>query len=234
MVHQLQSRFQASRAAGPPRTSAASSFRRMPACSLLGRYETTFWRLTASLHAGMALVHRLVQALAAVDHDQQAGFVLQPSLDQLRQEATTDALVLGSPPARSPRALAGPFTPRAMRISSSADSCRQKQRHQVVALQIAAGIRPAAPCLSRIGERPRNGTDRRRAGRPRRPVARGQALQHPQQQPLVHLPRRLQGLIGLQRDLGAAHHIAHPRHLDRQFLIAQVHRPACAPQRRNG
>ena len=57
-------------------------------------------------------------------------------------------------------------------------------------------------------------------------VARGQALQHSQQQPFVHLPRRL---IGLQRHLGAADHIAHPRHLHRQFLIAQVHRPGLRP-----
>ncbi len=39
--------------------------------------------------------HRLVEPLAAVDDDQQSGFVWQTTLDQIGQEATADALVLG-------------------------------------------------------------------------------------------------------------------------------------------
>ena len=42
---------------------------------------------------------------------------------------------------------------------------------------------------------------------------------------LVYLPRRLQSLVGTQRDLGVAAHVAHPRYVDGQFLVAQVHRP---------
>ena len=80
----------------------------------------------------------------------------------------------------------------------------------------APGIGPAfEPCPSRNDETPRN--------------AGGDALQHAQQQTLVHLPRPLQGLVGAQRDFGGAGHVAHSRHLDGQFLVGQVHRPALRP-----
>ena len=54
--------------------------------------------ILAALYAGMPLEHRhhrLVEPLAAVDDDQQSSFVLQTTLNQIGQEATADALILG-------------------------------------------------------------------------------------------------------------------------------------------
>ena len=60
-------------------------------------------------------------------------------------------------------------------------------------------------------------------------VARGDPFEHAQQQALVLVAGRLQGLVGRQRHLGPAGHIAHPRYVDGQFLVAQVHRAGLRP-----
>jgi len=85
----------------------------------------------------MPLEHRLVESLAAVDDDQQSGFVLQTTLDQIGQEPTADALVLGGRLHETQRNL----------LSVEGDTqcdndllvrealAVEKQRHQVISFQ---------------------------------------------------------------------------------------------------
>ena len=178
---------------------------------------------------------RLVQSLAAVEDDQQSGFVLQAALDQVGQEASADPLVLGGRLHEAQRDL--------LSLQSDAQGDEdllvgealavEEQRHQVVSLQgsfleFGQLSRRAFHVAARHrGTGQAEGTrDGLGAGLV---VARSDAFQHAQQQALVLVAGRLQSLVDQKRHLGPAGHIAHPRHLDAQFLVAQIHRSGLRP-----
>ena len=81
--------------------------------------------------------HRLVKPLAAVNDDQQSGFVLHTAFDQIGQEATADALVFRGRLHEAQRDL--------LSVEGDAQSdddllvretlAVQKQRHQVISFQ---------------------------------------------------------------------------------------------------
>jgi len=141
--------------------------------------------------------HRLVEPLGTIDDDQQSRFVSQTPSDQVSQEATTGALVLR----RRLHEAQGDL----LSVESDAQSdddlfvgealAVEEERHQIMLFQAA---------LLEFGQLPCRGfhvpTGHRRGGQTEAlrhgfgtglVVPCGDALQHPHQQTLVHLPRRL-------------------------------------------
>ena len=106
----------------------------------------------------------------------------------------------------------------------------EEQRNQIVAVQPPFHQRAQ---LARTGafepsrHRRRTQPERLRHGLGASLVlARRQSAEHLVQEARVARPRLLQARIGGQRDFHAAMLIADPRHLDRQFLVGQIHRAA--------